>query len=113
VLQILGSLERFDMKAMGKDDPTSWYLIGQAMQLAYADREKYLGDASFVQVPVAGLIDKAYLAERSALIDPAKARSDYPAGSPPERCRARRRFRAKSQERPTFPPSTAKAALPT
>ncbi|MGC1470647.1 MAG: gamma-glutamyltransferase [Sphingorhabdus sp.] len=83
VLQILGSLERFDMKAMGKDDPKSWYLIGQAMQLAYADREKYLGDASFVQVPVSGLIDKAYLAERSALIDPAKARTDYPAGSPP------------------------------
>ncbi|RDV06133.1 gamma-glutamyltransferase [Sphingorhabdus pulchriflava] len=83
VVQILGSLERFDMKAMGKDDPKSWYLIGQAMQLAYADREKYLGDASFVQVPVAGLIDKAYLAERSALIDPAKARTDYPAGSPP------------------------------
>lgn len=83
VLQILGSLERFDMKAMGKDDPKSWYLIGQAMQLAYADREKYLGDASFVQVPVSGLIDKAYLAERSALIDPAKARADYPAGNPP------------------------------
>ncbi len=83
VLQILGSLERFDMKAMGKDDPKSWYLIGQAMQLAYADREKYLGDATFVQVPVSGLIDKAYLAERSALIDPAKARTDYPAGNPP------------------------------
>lgn len=83
VLQILGSLERFDMQAMGKDDPKSWYLIGQAMQLAYADREKYLGDASFVQVPVSGLIDKAYLAERSALIDPAKARVDYPAGNPP------------------------------
>lgn len=83
VLQILGSLERFDMKAMGKDDPKSWYLIGQAMQLAYADREKYLGDASFVQVPVSGLIDKAYLAERSALIDPDKARADYPAGNPP------------------------------
>ncbi|WP_374544033.1 gamma-glutamyltransferase [Sphingorhabdus sp.] len=83
VLQILGSLERFDLKALGKDDPKSWYLIGQAMQLAYADREKYLGDASFVQVPVAGLIDKAYLAERSALIDPARARTDYPAGNPP------------------------------
>lgn len=83
VLQILGTLERFDMRAMGKDDPKSWFLIGQAMQLAYADREKYLGDASFVQVPVAGLIDKAYLAERSAMIDPAKARADYPAGNPP------------------------------
>lgn len=83
VLQILGSLERFDIKAMGKDDPKSWYLVGQAMQLAYADREKYLGDASFVQVPVSGLIDKAYLAERTALIDPDKARADYPAGNPP------------------------------
>lgn len=83
VLQILGTLERFDMRAMGKDEPKSWFLIGQAMQLAYADREKYLGDSSFVQVPVAGLIDKAYLAERSAMIDPAKARADYPAGKPP------------------------------
>lgn len=83
VIQILGTLERFDMKALGKDDPKSWFLIGQAMQLAYADREKYLGDASFVQVPVTGLIDKAYLAERSALIDPSKARADYPAGNPP------------------------------
>lgn len=83
VLQILGTLERFDLKALGKDDPKAWYLIGQAMQLAYADREKYLGDAAFVDVPVAGLIDKAYLAERSALIDPAKARTYYPAGNPP------------------------------
>jgi gamma-glutamyltranspeptidase / glutathione hydrolase len=83
VLQILGSLERFDMKASGKDSPDSWYLIGQAMQLAYADREKYLADPVFAQVPVAGLIDKAYLAERSALIDPARARADYPAGNPP------------------------------
>jgi gamma-glutamyltranspeptidase/glutathione hydrolase len=83
VLQILGTLERFDLKAAGNDSPQSWFLIGQAMQLAYADREKYLADPAFVSVPVAGLTDKAYLAERSSLIDPAKARSDYPAGKPP------------------------------
>ncbi len=83
VIQILGTLERFDMRALGKDNPQSWHLIGQAMQLAYADREKYLGDSDFVQVPVAGLIDPGYLAERSALIDPDKARTDYPAGNPP------------------------------
>jgi gamma-glutamyltranspeptidase / glutathione hydrolase len=58
-------------------------LLGQAMQLAYADREKYLADSDFVAVPVAGLLDPAYLAERSALIDPDKARADYPAGNPP------------------------------
>lgn len=83
VLQILGSIERFDMTALGKDNPKSWFLIGQAMQLAYADREAYLADPAFVDVPVAGLIDRNYLAARSAMIDPEKARSDYPAGNPP------------------------------
>ena len=83
VLQILGTLQRFDLKAMGKDSPQSWYLIGQAMQLAYADREKYLGDDAFVNVPVAGLLNPEYIKERSALIDPEKARADYPAGNPP------------------------------
>jgi gamma-glutamyltranspeptidase / glutathione hydrolase len=83
VLQILGMLERFDLKAMGKDDSKSWLLLGQSMQLAYADREKYLADASFVKVPVEGLLDRGYIAERSALIDPAKARDSYLAGNPP------------------------------
>ncbi len=83
VLQILGTLERFDLAKLGADNAESWHLIGQAMQLAYADREKYLADPAFIEVPVAGLIDKAYLAERSALIDPAKARADYPSGNPP------------------------------
>jgi gamma-glutamyltranspeptidase / glutathione hydrolase len=83
VLQILGTLERFDLKASGKNSPQSWHLIGQAMQLAYADREKYLGDSDFVSVPVAGLLSPDYIRQRSALIDPEKARSDYPAGNPP------------------------------
>ncbi|MCO4092959.1 MAG: gamma-glutamyltransferase [Sphingorhabdus sp.] len=83
VLQILGTLQRFDLTATGKDSPKSWYLIGQAMQLAYADREKYLGDDAFVDVPVAGLLNPEYIQQRSALIDPEKARSDYPAGKPP------------------------------
>jgi gamma-glutamyltranspeptidase / glutathione hydrolase len=83
VLQILGTLERFDLGALGKDNPQSWHLIGQAMQLAYADREKYLGDSDFVAVPVSGLLDSGYIAERSNMIDPDKARTDYPAGNPP------------------------------
>ena len=83
VHQILGTLQRFDLSAIGKDSPQSWYLIGQAMQLAYADREKYLGDDAFVNVPVAGLLNPEYIKERSALIDPEKARTDYPAGNPP------------------------------
>ncbi len=83
VLQILGSLERFDLAAAGKDSPQSWHLVAEAMQLAYADREKYLGDSDFVDVPVQGLLDPEYIKQRSALIDPKKARADYPAGNPP------------------------------
>jgi gamma-glutamyltranspeptidase / glutathione hydrolase len=83
VLQILGTLERFDMKALGKDNPQSWHLISEAMRLAYADREKYLGDPDFVDVPTSGLIDRQYLNERSSLINPDKAASSYPAGNPP------------------------------
>jgi gamma-glutamyltranspeptidase / glutathione hydrolase len=83
VFQILGMLERFDMKAMGKDDPKAWHAIAEAMMLAYADREKYLGDADFVSVPVAGLLDKGYMAKRSALISLETSLPKYAAGDPP------------------------------
>ena len=83
VLGILGMLERFDLKKLGKDSATSWHLIGEAMELAYADREKYLGDSDFVGVPVAGLIDKKYLRSRSMLISTTKTLPSYEAGLPP------------------------------
>ena len=90
VLQILGSIERFDMAALYDKNPESaWHVIGEAMQLAYADREKYLADQDFISVPVAGLIDKRYLAKRSAMINVRSARprkpgiETYPAGNPP------------------------------
>ncbi len=83
ILQMLGMIERFDMKKMGKDDPRSWHVMAEAMFLAYADREKYLGDPDFVNVPVAGLVDKAYLASRSALISLDTSLPSYEAGKPP------------------------------
>jgi gamma-glutamyltranspeptidase / glutathione hydrolase len=83
ILQMLGTIERFDMKGLGKDSATAWHLIGEAMQLAYADREKYLGDADFVKVPVAGLIDRGYLKSRSALISPTTSLAKYESGMPP------------------------------
>jgi gamma-glutamyltranspeptidase / glutathione hydrolase len=83
ILQMLGTIERFDMKKLGPDNPVSWHLIAEAMQLAYADREKWLGDKDFVDVPVAGLIDRKYLKSRSALISPTKSLPAYSAGMPP------------------------------
>ena len=62
VFAILKQLERFDLRTMGKDSPAAWHLIVESMRLAYADRDRYLADADHVPVPVAGLIDSAYLA---------------------------------------------------
>ena len=82
VIAMLGMLERFDLAALGASDPRAWHLIGEAMRLAYADRDKYLGDGDFVPVPVAGLIDPAYLAQRSKLIAIDRTLRSYPAGNP-------------------------------
>jgi gamma-glutamyltranspeptidase/glutathione hydrolase len=83
IIQMLGMLERFDMKALGSHNPISWHLIGEAMQLAYADREKYMGDSDFVAAPVKGLIDRTYLKSRSALISETSSLPSYEAGNPP------------------------------
>lgn len=83
LLATLLQLERFDMKALGKDSPVAWHLIAESERLAYADRARYLADADFVQVPVSGLIDRSYLAARSALISPTGSIANAEAGVPP------------------------------
>lgn len=83
VIQILGQLERFDMAKLGKDSPVAWHLIAESMQLAYADRDTYLGDTDFVAVPIAGLIDPAYIARRSKLISTTRSLASYEPGTPP------------------------------
>jgi gamma-glutamyltranspeptidase/glutathione hydrolase len=82
VLATLKMLERFDLAAAGPQSPTSWHLIAEAERLAYADREKYVGDTDFVRVPLAALIDPAYLARRSALISPTTTMTTVSAGVP-------------------------------
>jgi gamma-glutamyltranspeptidase/glutathione hydrolase len=67
VLQILGVLEPFDMHALGPGSLMSVHLFSEAGRLAYADRNQYLADPDFV-TPPPGLIDPAYLRQRSALI---------------------------------------------
>lgn len=68
LLQILGMLERFDMAAQGPADVTGRHLIVEATRLAFADRDVYVADPAFVPVPTAGLLDRGYIADRSALI---------------------------------------------
>jgi gamma-glutamyltranspeptidase/glutathione hydrolase len=69
VLQILGILEHFDLQRYQPLAADSVHLITEAERLAYADRARYAADSDFVDVPVAGLLDRQYLAARSRLID--------------------------------------------
>ncbi len=83
VFAILKQLERFDLRAIGPDDPRAWHLIGESMRLAYADRDAFLADPDYSAVPVAGLMDEAYLAGRSRLISPDRAIARVQPGRPP------------------------------
>jgi gamma-glutamyltranspeptidase/glutathione hydrolase len=58
------------------------HLITEAEKLAFADRNKYIGDPDFVVVPD-GMLDDAYIAERRKLIDPQRAADKPKAGEPP------------------------------
>ena len=82
VFAALKQLERFSLSALGPHSPTAWHLIAESERLAYADRNKYLADEDFVRVPLAGLMDPAYLASRSTLISPARTMATARAGAP-------------------------------
>lgn len=79
--QMLGILEHFDLG----DDPLdveAVHLFTQAGRLSFADRNLYVADTDFVTVPVEGLLDDDYLAERAALIGPNDMGTAQP-GTPP------------------------------
>jgi len=80
VLQILKLLEPFDLAALDPTSPQAIHLVAEASRLAFADRNRFLADSDFVDVPVGALLDPAYLANRSALIDPAASMGEASPG---------------------------------
>lgn len=66
---IMGILENGPKpSAEGPSDPNNWALMAQAQQLAYADRDQFIGDPAFVNMPIDGMLNPEYLAKRSELI---------------------------------------------
>lgn len=68
LIELMGILGKTDIAQRGPNDPQSWFLFAEASRLMYADRDHYVADPAFVNVPVAGLIDPAYVATRARLI---------------------------------------------
>lgn len=82
VLTILGLLERFPDDALKPESTSFYHLFAEASRLTFADRDTWLADPDFVDVPVQGLLDPDYIAARSRLIDPAKAMAQAAPGQP-------------------------------
>ena len=81
-LQMLNILEGYDLKSLGYNSPEALHLMIEAKKLAFEDRAKFYADPDFNQIPLPGLLSKAYAAERRKLINPARAGRSYDAGNP-------------------------------
>jgi gamma-glutamyltranspeptidase/glutathione hydrolase len=69
----LNILEGWDLQALGHNSAEFIHASAEAIKLAMSDREKYLGDMAFVDIPYEGLLSKPYAADRRGLIDPGRA----------------------------------------
>ena len=81
----LNLLEGYDLKAMGLNSPDYIHTSIEAIKLAMADREKYLGDMDFIRIPYDALLSKEYARERRKLIDPKQASMELRPGSPAQK----------------------------
>ena len=82
VLQMLGILEAFDLRALKPGSLAAVHLFSEAGRLAYADRNVYIADPAFVSAPVAALLDPRYLESRAKLIDAERSMGRARAGDP-------------------------------
>jgi gamma-glutamyltranspeptidase/glutathione hydrolase len=88
VLQMLGVMERLPRTDLGAAPAAAVHAFAEAGRLAYADRDRYVADADFVDVPVRGLLDPGYLDARAALVRPDRSMGRAEAGAPPGAPRA-------------------------
>jgi gamma-glutamyltranspeptidase/glutathione hydrolase len=76
----LNILECFDVAAHPLDSAETWHLRIEAINLAFADRARFIADPEHARLPVAELLSKDYAQGRAALIHPHKVLSNPPSG---------------------------------
>ena len=81
-LQILNLIEGYDIAELGDNTADYYHTMAEATKLALADRNEWLTDPRFIDIPLNKLLSKAYADERREFIDPARAAimEEVPAG---------------------------------
>jgi gamma-glutamyltranspeptidase / glutathione hydrolase len=69
VPETLNILEGYDLAGMDRFGAEVYHLILEALKASFADRDRYYGDPRFIDVPMDGLLSKAYAAEWRERID--------------------------------------------
>ena len=82
LLQELNVIRQYDMASMGFGSAESIHLMVEAKKMAFADREAYVADPDYIDVPVAGMLSEEYARERARLIDRHRASARMEAGDP-------------------------------
>jgi len=88
MIEMLNISEAFNLGQYEFGDPDGVHLINEAQKVAYADRNRYLGDSDWVDVPLDTLLSKEFAAVRRDLINPYKAiptpapYGEVPSGAP-------------------------------
>ena len=82
MLMMLKMLERFDIESEHPNSPNFIHLFSEAGSLAYADRDYYIADPDFVDIPVNGMLNEDYISERSKLIKKETSLRDRKPGKP-------------------------------
>jgi gamma-glutamyltranspeptidase/glutathione hydrolase len=73
LLQALQILEEYDLKGWGATHPEAVHVAVEALKLAMADREQFIGDPKLVHVPTAALLSREHAEAQRKRIDPGKA----------------------------------------
>lgn len=82
MLMALNILEGYDLKAMGHNSADYIHVVTEAMNLTFADRNKWISDPRYVDIPVDELLSKDYAQTRRSLIRLDKAMTSPPPGDP-------------------------------
>jgi gamma-glutamyltranspeptidase/glutathione hydrolase len=72
-LEMFNMLDGYDLAALGHQTPEYLHLLLEAKKLAFADRDRYISDPDFVDIPLDRLLSKEYAARQRAHIDPERA----------------------------------------
>jgi len=72
-LEMLRILETYDLKSMGHNSPTYLHHLIEAKKLAYADLDRFVGDADHLDMPAEQLLTDEFIAERRSHMNPTRA----------------------------------------